>query len=115
MELLATKIGYRGIYKLDKVVRQDLRSETYGDTISTLRQEQRELHGEGHRLLLTTVIGQHPLRGLLVIYHLKGELRQSCLDISCCGSLIAGKDITPVTLHVDEQTLLAELYQRILD
>ena len=35
-KLLATEIRYRGVDKLDKIVRQDLRCKTHGDTISTL-------------------------------------------------------------------------------
>ena len=94
---------------------QNLRGKTYGNTIGTLCQEQRELNRERYRLLLTTIVGQHPLRSLLVIYHIEGKFRQASLDISCCRSLITRKDITPVTLHIDKQTLLTKLHQGILD
>ena len=94
---------------------QNLRGKTYGDTIGTLRQEQRELNGKRYRLLLTAIIGQHPLRSLLVVDNIEGEFRQASLDISCCRSLITREDITPVTLHIYKQALLTKLHQRILD
>ena len=102
LELLASQMGDRCRNKLVEVVWQNLRCKTYGNTLGTLRQQKRELHRQGYRLLLTAIVRQHPLGSLLVIDHLQSELRQARLDISCCRSIVARKDISPVTLTVNQ-------------
>ena len=94
---------------------QYLRGKTYGDTVSTLSKQQWELNRQGHRLLLSTVVRQHPLCGLLVVDYIEGKLREARLDITTCSSLVTRKDVTPVTLHIDKKSLLTKLHQGILD
>ncbi len=104
-----------GIDELDEVVGQDLRGQTHGDAVGTLRQQQRELDRKGHGLLVAAVVGAHPLGGLAVEHHVEGELRQPRLDVSARSRLVAREDVAPVALAVDQQVLLPELHQRVLD
>ena len=98
-----------------EVMRQNLRCQTYGDTLGTLCKQQWELDWQGHRLLVTTVVRAHPLGGLLVKHHIQSELRQTSLNITTCRCLVTREDITPVTLTINQQILLTQLHQRILD
>ena len=56
MELLVVQIGNGSVAQLHEVVRQDLGRQTYGNTLGTLCQQQRELHGQRDRLLVTTIV-----------------------------------------------------------
>ena len=105
----------RRIDQLDEVVRQNLRRQTDRDTVGTLRQQQREFHGKRHRLLVTAVVGAHPLGRLLVENHVEGEFRQAGFDVTARSGFVAGEDVAPVAPTVYQQVLLSQLHQRILD
>ena len=105
----------RRIDQLDEVVRQNLRRQTDRDTVGTLRQQQREFHGKRHRLLVTAVVGAHPLGRLLVENHVEGEFRQAGFDVTARSCFVAREDVAPVALTVDQQVLLPQLHQRVLD
>ena len=79
-----------------------------------MRQQQRELYGQRHGLLVAAVVRAHPFGGLAVEDHVKGELRQAGLDISARGGLVTREYVAPVTLAVNQQILLSELHQGIL-
>ena len=115
LEIASLEMGDRRGYQLIEVVRQDLRRQAHGDAVRALRQQQRELDGQRHRLLLAAVVGEHPLGGLAVEDHVEGELRQPRLDVSARGGLVAREDVAPVALAVDQQLLLSELHECILD
>ena len=60
-----------------------------------------------NRLVLTAVVTLHPLCGLVVKDRIECEFRQPRLDITGSRRTVAGKDIAPVTLAVDQQVFLA--------
>ena len=110
-ELLALQVRHASVNQLVEVVGQDLRRQTYGDTLHALRQQQRELNRQRYRLLITTVIRRHPLGGFGIEHHIERKFRQSSLDITRSRSSVTRQNVTPVTLAVDQQILLSELYQ----
>ena len=101
--------------QLVEVVRQDLAREADGDALGTLRQQQRELHRQEDRLLVAAVVARLPLGGLGVEDHVERELAQARLDVARCGGGVAGEDVAPVALAVDQQVLLAQLHERVAD
>ena len=56
VELLAMQVADGGIADLHKVVGQNLRRQSYGNTLGTLSQQQWELHGQGDGFLVTTIV-----------------------------------------------------------
>ena len=109
------KAAYRGFYQLAEVVRQYIRGECDGDALGALRQQQRELDRQRHRLLLAAVVTWFPLCGFGIVHHLLGELGEASLDITAGGSAVARQDVTPVTLAVHQQVLLPHLHQCVVD
>ena len=108
-------MGYAGVYQLVEVVGQDLRRQTHRDAVGSLRQQQREFYGQRHGLLVAAVVRAHPLGGLLVENHVEREFRQTRLDVTSRGGIVAREDVAPVALTIDQQILLPQLHQRVLD
>src|SRR5690554_762430 len=96
-------------------MRQDTRREPHRDPFGTLCQEQWELGRERYRLLVPAVVRGFPLGGLGVKQHLEGKRGKPSLDIAGCGSSVAGKNISPVPLAVNQQLFLSDLYQRVAE
>ena len=115
MKLLTFEVVDGSIADLVEVMGQYLAGESHGDTVSTLCQQQRELHGQCHRLFVAAVVAHLPLRGLRIEDRLNGKLREARLDISGSGSAVTGKDVAPVALRVNEQILLSKLYESVAD
>ena len=115
LEFAPLQMGDRRMDQLHEVVGQDLRGQSHGDAVGALGQQQRELDGQRHRLLLAAVVREHPLGGLAVEDHVQREFRQPRLDVSARGGLVAREDVAPVALAVDQQVLLPQLHQRVLD
>ena len=105
----------RRIDQLDEVVRQNLRRQTDRDTVGTLRQQQREFHGKRHRLLVPSVVGKLPESRFRIEDRFQRKLGEARLYITRSRSTVTGEDITPVSLAVDQQVFLSELYQCITD
>ena len=99
------------VHQFVEVVGEYLAGHTHGDALRALCEQQRETHRELGRLLVAAVVGVHPVGDLRVEDHFLRELAQSCLDVSRCGVGVAGEDVAPVTLAVDEQAFLAQLHQ----
>ncbi len=94
-------------------MRKDLGIQADGDTLYTLRQQQRELDGQMHRLLFAAIVRQHPLRRFGIENCIKRKFTEACLDITRGGCAIARKDVAPVPLAIDEQVFLTQLHQGI--
>ena len=109
-ERFALEAGNRSIEKFVKVVGQDLRRKTYGNTLHALGEEQRELDGQVDRFLLATIVGKLPRGNLIVEHHLERKFRKARLDVTGCSCRITCEDIAPVALAVDEQFLLSQLH-----
>ena len=115
VKLFAVQVLNGGIAYLAEVVRQNLCRQAHGNSLCALRQQQRKLHGQRNRLLVSSVVGELPLRCFGIEKHIEGKFRESRLDVSRCGGAVAGQNVTPVSLAVDEQVLLSELHKRIAD
>ena len=100
--------GDGGVEKLVEVVRENLGGHTDGDAFRALREQERETHRELGRLLVAAVVGGHPAGDLRVEDHFLGEFRQAGLDVTRGGVGVAGQDVTPVTLAVHQEALLAD-------
>ncbi len=57
-----------------EIMRKDFCCQSYGDTFGTLRQQQREFHGQGYRFILPAIITQLPVGGFMVESHFEREL-----------------------------------------
>ena len=112
-ELLSAKIAYRRVAYLHKVVRQNLRAQTHGYALRSLREQQRKLRRQRDGLAVASVVAQLPVGCLGVEHHVERELRQPRLYVTWCGSPVAGKYVAPVSLTVDEQILLSHLHEGV--
>ena len=92
---------------------QYFRTQTYSNAFGTLGQQQRKLGGQGDRLFVTAVVAQLPFGGFGVEHHVEGKLRQACLNISRGGSAVASKNVSPVSLTIDQQVFLSHLHQGV--
>ena len=96
-------------------MRQYFGRKPYGNTFHTLRQQQRELDGKRHRLLVPSVVGKLPESRFRIEDRFQRKLGEARLYITRSRSTVTGEDITPVSLAVDQQVFLSELYQCITD
>ena len=115
MKTPAAKVGHRRVDELVKVVRQNFGTQTHGDSLYTLSQQQRELHRQEHRLLASAVVAGEVLGYFGRKGHVKSKLAQACLDVSRSRRTVAGVDVSPVSLRVDQQVLLTQLHQGVAD
>ena len=61
------------VNKLIEVVGKNLTGKANGDTFSPLRQQKGKLYRQGNRLLVATIIGRSPTRGLGIEGNLQRE------------------------------------------
>ena len=115
VEFLAVQIADGGVAEFIDIVGKNLATEANGNTFRTLCQQQGELDGKGNGLLVASVIRPLPFRGFGIEHHIQGEGAEACFDVTSGGSVVAGKDVAPVTLAVYQQVLLSQLYQCVLD
>ena len=113
MERLVVQVGNGGVANLAQVVGQNLGRQAYGNTLGSLRQQQRELDRQRNGLLLAAVVRKLPLSGFGVEQHVEGKLGEACLDVTRRRCRVARKDVSPVSLAVNEQVLLPQLHQGI--
>ena len=114
-ERLAFEDGDAGVEEFVEVVGQHLAGEADGDAFDPLGEEQGELDGKGNRLVVAFVVGFGPEGGLGIESGFQGELRKPGLDVTGGGGGIAGDDVAPVALHVDEELFLAEADEGVGD
>ena len=115
VELLAAQVADGGIADLVEVVGQDFARQAHGNTLGALGEQQGKLGGQRQRFALAAVVGKAPVGHLGVIDGIQGELAQAGLDVTAGSRTVAGEDVTPVTLGVDEQLLLSQLHERAVD
>ena len=98
-----------------EVVGEDRGRKTHGNAVHTLCQEQRELDRERHRFLAAAVVARNPFGGFGVEHDIDRKRREATFDVTGgCGS-VAGVGVTPVTLGVNQQILLAEAHEGVAD
>ena len=100
---------------LAEVVGEHLGGKTYSNALGTLCKEQGEFHGQRDGLLVAPVVTQLPVGGLGVENGVEGEFREPRLDVTGSGGTVAGEDVAPVALGVDEQVFLTELHEGVAD
>ena len=115
LERLSVQVFDGGVAQLIEVVRQNLRRQSYGNALGTLRQQQRKLRRQRDRLFVAAVVRQLPLGGLWVEHHVERKLRQAGFNISGCRRAVARQDVAPVALRVNQQVLLSQLHQCVAD
>ena len=67
------------------------------------------------RLVLTAIVGLHPLGRFGIEDRLECKFGEASLDITRCSCAVSCEDITPVTLAVNEQIFLTELDECVSD
>ena len=112
-EILAPEVSHTAVQEFVEVVGQNLRCQAHSNTLNTLRQQQRELHGQRYGLFVPTVIREHPLGNLGAEHHLQSKLREPCLNITRSRCTVTRENVTPVTLGINQEVFLSELHQRI--
>ena len=110
-EVLALENLDRCVDQLVEVVRQNLGGHADGDSLGTLCEKQREAYRQFGRLLVAPVVGCHPIGDLRIEDDLLGELAQTGLDVTGSRVAVAGQNVTPVTLAVDQKSFLAKLHK----
>ena len=115
MELFAAQVFHRRLTNLIEVVGQHTARQSYGDAVGALGQEQRILYRQGDGFLVSAIVAKLPLGGLGIEHRFEGKFREARLDVSGSGRRVAGEDVSPVSLGVDEQVFLSELYQSVVD
>ena len=115
LEALVLVVSDARVDELNEVVGQDFAGQTHGNPVHPARQEQRKLHGKRFRLLVPSVVRRQPRGGLRVEEHLEGKLAQLDLDVSRRSRAVAGEDVPPVSLAVEEQFALADLDHGVPD
>ena len=114
-ERLVLQVGDGGVDQFVEVMRQELGRQTHGDAFGALRQQERELHRQRHRLGVTVVVGARPVGGLVVEDDLFGEFGEACLDVTRGSRIVAREDVTEITLGIDEQVFLCQLHEGVTD
>ena len=114
-EGLVAQGGDAGVDEFDEIVRQNLAGEADGDAFDALGEQQREFHRQGDRLLAAAVVAGDPVGGFRVEDDFDGELGEAGLDVARGGRAVAGEDVAPVALGVDEQILLPESDDGVAD
>ena len=107
-ELFPLEVGDARFAEFVEVVRKDVRRKPDGDAIDALGEEKRELGGKRERLLARSVVVRDPLGRLFVEENFLGELGKPAFDVTARCRAVAGERVSPVSLGIDEQVLLAE-------
>ena len=96
-------------------MRQHLARQADGDALRPLLEQQRELDGQGLRLLVPAVIAGQPVGRLRIEKRRLGKGGQGGLDVTGCGGAVSGEDVAPVSLAVQCELPLANLHHGVAD
>ena len=94
-------------------MRQNAAAQADGNAFHALGEQERELHRQGHGFFVASVVAGGPLGDFRSKDDVEREFRQAGFDVSGRGGVVAGEDVAPVALRVDEQVFLAELHHGI--
>jgi hypothetical protein len=112
---LVAEGGDAGVAELDEIVREDAAGEADGDAFDALGEQQGELHRQGDGLFVAAVVRGGPVGDLGAEGDVEGELGEAGLDVTGGGGVVAGEDVAPVALGVDEELFLTELDHGVAD
>ena len=105
LERLLLDEGDLRLEELDEVVREDRRRKAHGDAVRAHHEEERDLRGQEHGLLLAPVVVRHEVRGLGVEHFVPREVGEAALDVTRGGGGHARVEVAVVSLAVDEVAL----------
>ena len=94
-------------------MRHNFGRKSYTNPLNTGCQKKRKLHGKIDWFIISSVIGFRPFCSFRVENNFQRERSKPSFNISRCRSRIAGKNISPVSLRIDQQLFLANLHHRI--
>ncbi len=97
------------------VVGKNVGAHPYGDTADALDQDDGNLGREGHRLLVSSVIGVNKFSQLRVVQYLFCKGKQAALDVPCSRGTVTGKRIAEVALPFNEQVAVCQVDQGLID
>ena len=112
---LAAEVADAGLQQLAHIMRQDLAGESDGDTLGALCEEEGKLHRQIDRLLIGSVVRGDVVGDLRGEEDPLGEWRKARLDVTWCRRTVAGEEVAPVSLTLDQELSLPELHKRIAD
>ena len=78
-------------------------------------EKERELYRQGFRFFVPTIVRDVPDGGLWIEDYFQSKGREASFDVSWCSRRVSCVDVTPVSLHVDKQFFLAQLYHGVAD
>ncbi len=110
-EVLALENLHRRVDEFVEVVGQDLGGHPDGDSLGALRKQKGKTDRELGRLLVASVVGCHPVGHFRVEDDLLGESAKARLDVTWRRVAVAGEDVAPVSLAVDQKAFLSELHK----
>ena len=115
LEGLLLEDGDLRFQQLGEVVRQDARGHAHGDAFGAEHQQQRQLAGQGDRLLVAPVVAGHEVGDLVVEHLVARQLGQAALDVARRGGEVAREDVAEIALAFDEVALVGQHHQRVAD
>src|SRR5690606_689286 len=80
-----------------------------GDTFCPLCQQQRKLHRQRHRLILTAIVAELPVGCFGIEGYFQGKFRQAAFYITGGSSTVSGAYIPPVSLGFYHQVFLPQV------
>ena len=112
---LTAEVADAGLQQLAHIVRENLAGESDCDALSALSEEERKLHRQIDRLLIGSVVRGDVVGDLRGEEDPLGEWRKACFDVARRRSTVAGEEVTPVPLTLDQELSLPQLHKRIAD
>ena len=112
---LAAEVADTGLQQFAHIVREDLAGESDGDTLSALCEEEGKLHRQIDRLLIGSVVRGDVIGDLGGEEDPLSERRKARLDVAWCRRTVAGEEVAPVSLALDQELSLPQLHKRIAD
>ena len=112
---LAAEVADAGLQQFAHIMREDLAGESDGDTLSALSEEEGKLHRQIDRLLIGSVVRGDVVGDLRGEEDPLGEWRKARLDVTWCRRTVAGEEVAPVSLTLDQELSLPQLHKRIAD
>ena len=112
---LAAEVADAGLQQFAHIVREDLAGEPDGDTLSALCEEEGKLHRQIDRLLIGSVVRGDVVGDLGGEEDPLGEWRKACLDVARRRSTVAGEEVAPVPLTLDQELSLPQLHEGVPD
>ena len=111
LKFFVLEIRHGCIAHFIEVVRQYLARQTHSNAFRAIDEQQWKLCRQCDWFVFASVVRLGPLRHLGAEHRFKGKMRQSRLDVTRSGCLVAGQHVTPVSLGIYQQTFLPKRHQ----